>query len=65
MLQTSDISILRAHQYYNGIDYQMAAKEMSKKFNNIPASIKYFIFDLFMHPRHPLNLLITLKIFFF
>lgn len=38
---TSEISILKAHQYYNGIDYQMAAKELSKQFANVPSNIKY------------------------
>lgn len=37
---TSEISILKAHQYYNGIDYQMAAKELSKPFANAPSTIK-------------------------
>lgn len=37
---TSEISILKAHQYYNGIDYQMAAKELSKQFANIPSTIR-------------------------
>lgn len=37
---TSEISILRGHQYYNGIDYQMAAKELSKNFSNQQSNIK-------------------------
>lgn len=37
---TSEISILRGHQYYNGIDYQMAAKELSKNFSNLQSTIK-------------------------
>ncbi|XP_037027888.1 CCR4-NOT transcription complex subunit 10 [Bradysia coprophila] len=37
---TSEISILRGHQYYNGIDYQMAAKELSKNFTNLQSNIK-------------------------
>lgn len=37
---TSEISILRGHQYYNGIDYQMAAKELSKNFSNLQSNIK-------------------------
>lgn len=38
--ETSELSVLRAHQFYNGIDYQMAAKELSKKFVNASATIE-------------------------
>lgn len=38
--EISEISILKGHQYYNGIDYQMAAKELSKKFINPLSNLK-------------------------
>lgn len=38
--ETSELSVLRAHQFYNGIDYQMAAKELSKRFVNASATIE-------------------------
>lgn len=38
--ETSEMSVLRAHQFYNGIDYQMAAKELSKPFENARATIE-------------------------
>nr|XP_019549344.2 CCR4-NOT transcription complex subunit 10 [Aedes albopictus] len=34
--ETSEYSILKGHQYYLGNDYQMAAKELSKRFVNEP-----------------------------
>lgn len=37
---TAEMSVLRAHQFYNGIDYQMAAKELSKPFASAPATIR-------------------------
>lgn len=37
---TAELSILRAHQFYNGIDYQMAAKELAKEFRKPIANIK-------------------------
>lgn len=39
-LQTSQYSLLKAHQYYLGNDYQMAAKELSKKVTNEEFSVR-------------------------
>lgn len=38
--ETSHLSVLRGHQFYLGIDYQMAAKELSKKYTNEMVTIK-------------------------
>lgn len=37
---TAELAIMRAHQHYNRIDYQMAAKELSKDFNQNTANIE-------------------------
>ncbi|XP_055695320.1 CCR4-NOT transcription complex subunit 10 [Lutzomyia longipalpis] len=37
--ETSEFSIAKAHQYYLGNDFQMAARELSKKFTNDPFTI--------------------------
>lgn len=39
--ETAEMAVLRAHQFYNGIDYQMAAKELSKPFAGSRATIRY------------------------
>lgn len=36
---TAEFSILKGHQYYLGNDYQMAAKELSKRFVNEPVRV--------------------------
>lgn len=37
--ETAEYSILQAHKYYLGHDYQMAAKEMAKSFKNEPITM--------------------------
>ncbi|XP_055595333.1 CCR4-NOT transcription complex subunit 10 [Uranotaenia lowii] len=37
--ETADSSILKGHQYYLGNDYQMAAKELSRRFVNEPVRV--------------------------
>ncbi|XP_053695215.1 CCR4-NOT transcription complex subunit 10 [Sabethes cyaneus] len=37
---TSEYSVLKGHQYYLGNDYQMAAKELSKRFVNEPMQVQ-------------------------
>ncbi|XP_058815809.1 CCR4-NOT transcription complex subunit 10 [Topomyia yanbarensis] len=37
---TSEYSVLKGHQYYLGNDYQMAAKELSKRFVNDPIQVQ-------------------------
>lgn len=37
--ETAEYSILKGHQYYLGNDYQMAAKELAKKFVNDPIQV--------------------------
>lgn len=38
--ETTEMLVLKAHQYYNGHDFQMAAKELSKKYvNPIPTAL--------------------------
>ncbi|XP_058451693.1 CCR4-NOT transcription complex subunit 10 [Malaya genurostris] len=38
---TSEYSVLKGHQYYLGNDYQMAAKELSKRFVNEPIQVQF------------------------
>lgn len=38
--ETTEMLVLKAHQYYNGHDFQMAAKELTKKYvNPIPTAL--------------------------
>lgn len=37
--ETSNFSILKAHQFYIGIDFQMASRELAKQFKNQPITV--------------------------